>query len=646
MPRPGPLLVQTESAGSGGPVTIAHRSASYYDVQLGITFTQSFAYLAYNVTAVAQSDANGFGPGYLLNGLSNQGYWYQVGISWNWPNANGGHNSGFSLNYEVFDSGGNSVFPASGGGGLATLSGAVNEGDIVLLSLSFSGGNVVMYAFDWNTSASAQEAYTAHGATTFVGQTGGPDNGNGLFTGLMTEWWHSTASIGTISPVIYTNSTTALSSGWLWADDWDPNTGATIFSDYLYLAFSNPSQLQYFSTNGTTMAAKGYEFISGAVPAVSEVPVTFSTSVLGGGVGYSSPTLTYVSDGNTLTATLGSAPQSYSLDLGSTWSVNASLPGSGPTERWSTSETTSGTASATQTISFTYHHQYYLNVTSTYGSPTGTGWYNASSTADFQISTPQAGITGVQYAYPVWTGAGAGSYSGTNNPGSVTMNDAINESASTWTTQYYLTVTSSYGPPQGAGWYNASASASFGVTTPAAGGTGTQYVFSSWSGSYSGSNNPGYVVLAGPVSESASWKTQYYVTVTSEYGSVAGAGWYDSGSAASFSLSPSSVPAGLLTYHVFTGWSGDSTARSSTASVTVDSPKTITATWAVDSTQLYLAVAAIAIVIVAVLGVILIRRRRRPSPSQASQAPVAPAPPSPPSEPASPPSTCVPLTTA
>jgi len=33
-----------------------------YDEQLGTTFTQSFASITYNVTAVAQSDTNGYGP--------------------------------------------------------------------------------------------------------------------------------------------------------------------------------------------------------------------------------------------------------------------------------------------------------------------------------------------------------------------------------------------------------------------------------------------------------------------------------------------------------------------------------------------------------------------------------------------------------
>jgi len=47
-----------------------------YDEQLGTTFTQDFSSLAYNVTALAQADADGYGPGYLLNGLTPEGYWY------------------------------------------------------------------------------------------------------------------------------------------------------------------------------------------------------------------------------------------------------------------------------------------------------------------------------------------------------------------------------------------------------------------------------------------------------------------------------------------------------------------------------------------------------------------------------------------
>src|SRR5207247_2436595 len=104
-----------------------------YDEQLGTTFTQSFTSIAYNLTAVEQSDSNGYGPAYLLNGLGSTGYWYQIGLSYDWPYVAGGYNPGFAMIYEVFSSTGGSVFPSSGGGGLATIT--VNPGDVILLIL-------------------------------------------------------------------------------------------------------------------------------------------------------------------------------------------------------------------------------------------------------------------------------------------------------------------------------------------------------------------------------------------------------------------------------------------------------------------------------------------------------------------------------
>ena len=70
-------------------------SASPYDEQVGVTFTQDFSVLAFNVTAVQFTDSSGVGPGYLVNGLTNLGYWYQVGLSYNWPLISGGINIGF-----------------------------------------------------------------------------------------------------------------------------------------------------------------------------------------------------------------------------------------------------------------------------------------------------------------------------------------------------------------------------------------------------------------------------------------------------------------------------------------------------------------------------------------------------------------------
>ena len=161
-----------------------------YDEQFGLTFTQDFSSLAYNVTAVQQTYENNWGPAYLLNGLSNQGYWYQVGIAWNWPYISSGYNSGFNFFYEVYSPTGVSIFPTNVGGGLQKFSSQVNQGDSILLSLTFSSGNVVMYAYDWNTHATASETYSSQGATYFVGSPTSDANSQGFFTGLMTEQYN------------------------------------------------------------------------------------------------------------------------------------------------------------------------------------------------------------------------------------------------------------------------------------------------------------------------------------------------------------------------------------------------------------------------------------------------------------------------
>jgi hypothetical protein len=110
-----------------------------YDEQLAMTFTQTFTSLEYTFTAVPQVDSYGYGPAYLLNGLSNDGYWYQVGLSYDWPYQSGGYSSGFNFSYEVWDSSKNSVYPTNGLG-LETFSGTVNPGDLVTLELYFNNG--------------------------------------------------------------------------------------------------------------------------------------------------------------------------------------------------------------------------------------------------------------------------------------------------------------------------------------------------------------------------------------------------------------------------------------------------------------------------------------------------------------------------
>ncbi len=102
-----------------------------WDEQLGLTISQDSSYLSYNITAVEQTDSYGYGPAYLLNGLTDKGDWYQVGLAFDWPLDGGGYASGFTFLYESFNSSGVSVFPTDGGGGLSNYSGLINQGDKV-----------------------------------------------------------------------------------------------------------------------------------------------------------------------------------------------------------------------------------------------------------------------------------------------------------------------------------------------------------------------------------------------------------------------------------------------------------------------------------------------------------------------------------
>ena len=387
----GNLLGHVKSLGKASdtsPPQVANASTASqspqanYDEQLGITFAQSFTSLQYNVTAVEQSDSYGYGPAYLLNGLSDQGYWYQVGLSWHWPYLSGGYVSSFSLNYEVFNSSGQSVFPSKGGG-LLSYSGPINQGDLVLLSMYYLSGKVIMYSKDWNTGATASESYSSEGATSFIGLSGRAADSNGFFTGLMTEQYHVSPYYGTEARVIYSNHGVALSSAIMWIDEYNVNTSQVLFgqsSSQVYYN-SNPSQFQSFSSNGAFEASNAYEFATGSE---SLIGITLSYSIQGGGVGYSPPELSYISIGVKQSTTLTLQPTTYYMDNGTVWSVANLLGGSTSNERWVTNQTTQELVTSPQTIELAYVHEFSVTIGSSPSgagttTPAGTAWYSAQS---------------------------------------------------------------------------------------------------------------------------------------------------------------------------------------------------------------------------------------------------------------------------
>lgn len=396
------LNFHAASANLSGALNAVSSSAAY-DEQLGITFTQSFSGLTYNVTAIAQTDSDGYGPAYLLNGLTSAGYWYQIGVSYNWPELSGQHVSGFGVNYNVFNNKQQVVLPASGAGGvISTTGGSISQGDNVELSLSFSSANVLMRVYDWTSGATAQETYNSEAATQFVGLTT-PANTNGFFTGLMTEEYHNNPYTGSEARVQYNSTTIALSSAVLWTDEYDVNTLKSQFgNDSGVISFSqNPTQYYTYSVNGATVAANANNFITGSENTVQFI---LDYSVVGGGT-ESAPTFSYTSHGVRQTVALTTSQVAYSVDNGTSWSVTNPLSGSSSNERWMTNESVSGSALSDQTISFTYYHQY--EVQFNYEVLGGGNGYGAPEASAFQFGSkisPTIGQktwvdSGSQYSY-------------------------------------------------------------------------------------------------------------------------------------------------------------------------------------------------------------------------------------------------------
>ena len=248
--------------------------APYYDEQLWLGFQQNFtSSLSYNVTVLAQNDSFGYGPVYLLNGLSDKGYWYQTGVAWNFPTGVGSlFNAGFRFVYEVWDTSTRaSVYPLVG----ATVPQRfnANDGDKVLLSLTVAGGQIAMQAADWNTGAQARASFNSYGAAQFLGFK---DAVSPFPSSLLTEWYHVLPYFCTERPVAYSNTLVSMATAWMHIDEWnltgvplqqrfnssDSRQCCILETGYQGFGFNDPAALQSLSANGTTVYADANEFLT------------------------------------------------------------------------------------------------------------------------------------------------------------------------------------------------------------------------------------------------------------------------------------------------------------------------------------------------------------------------------------------------
>lgn len=185
-------LTAASCADSTTPAPPAH-----YDEQLYMIQGASSGSIDYDLQAVIQFDANGYGPAYLVNGLTSVGYWYQVGIAYDWQ-CTGGHLDGFYFVDEVWNPSGQAVV------GPTEIALAVHADDEVNISLEFVGPDVVMSAEDVSDGFGQSQTYPAEGASSFEGGASSDPAEPGWFTGVMTEWYHVDPYYGGEAAVNYT----------------------------------------------------------------------------------------------------------------------------------------------------------------------------------------------------------------------------------------------------------------------------------------------------------------------------------------------------------------------------------------------------------------------------------------------------------
>jgi hypothetical protein len=253
----------------------------------------------------------------------------------------------------------------------------------------------------------------------------------------------------------------------------------------------------------------------------------------------------------------------------------------------------------------------------------GGGTYDQGNVASFSLSSLIVPVSsGERYVFSYWSG----DFSGSTPSGTVTIDSAKTVIAN-YQVEYSLKV--SVDPPGiaatvGDGWYRSGESVDVGTVPPSiSGGDGIRYVFQHWTvDDVPVSGNPAQVTMDAQHTIVARYKTQYLLTLLSDYGVVQGRGWYDAGSSATYSVTMQ-VDTSYGVKQVFDRWTGDVESTSAVGSITMDAPHRVAAVWRTDSTILY-ATVALGIVAAFALGTGLVlfalMMQRRAQLAQASRA--------------------------
>jgi len=262
--------------------------------------------------------------------------------------------------------------------------------------------------------------------------------------------------------VLTLNSSAVSGEGW-----YDSGATATVDAVQLVNKVTGQSRYDFRSWTGATPTGVGNQatvLMDGPKTVTANYQLQYKVSLAQSGVGSDFTGTVVIVDG-TDNLKVSDLPKDYWWDAGSSHTFAFQSPltvDDGKHYVWtgtsglSTLQSDTLTISGAGTLTGNYKTQYYLTMSTNYGTVSpGSGWYDEGSVVTISATAPSA-VDGERYVWLGWTGSGDGSYTGTDNPASITMNGPITETAA-WAHQYYLTVRVS--PPgfatiSGEGWYD------------------------------------------------------------------------------------------------------------------------------------------------------------------------------------------------
>lgn len=145
----------------------------------------------------------------------------------------------------------------------------------------------------------------------------------------------------------------------------------------------------------------------------------------------------------------------------------------------------------------------------------------------------------------------------------------------------------------------------------------TRYVFEGWSDEFQGSSRT--LSIAQDISILVSYKRQFLLAVSSDYGNVTGDGWYDANATASFSVTPTHIAyegfLGVLgVQHQFSNWNGDSVSKEPSSSIVMMGPENVHALWTEAYGPLFYELIGLIVTVPLAAGLLLYKKTRRYEP--------------------------------